>query len=117
MAQALAVTATAGAALSSCSGSEGGEGACPPILTFEGTDYSQAQSGQKLQSAEKLGTGTLPGCADLNDEPVDGARVRVWRLKGVSPDVAVGASYADTLWLYVSSDVDDVCGVKYTKCE
>lgn len=122
-AAALAITGLSTTALTSCAQSNDGDGSgdgdavCPAIVTYDGVEYSQERSGQELERTEKLGTGVLPGCADTNDKAGRDQGVDVWALKGVEAGVAIGVDEGGTLALYVASGVDDVCAVKYTKCE
>ncbi|MCW2850414.1 MAG: putative secreted protein [Nocardioides sp.] len=109
------------AGLAGCSSSDGdaGDGAasCPSVVSYEGTVYSEMRSGERLQRSEKLGTATVSGCDDTNDDGDEpDVQVDVWRLAGVDPGTAVAIDYGG-IALYVADDAADVCAVKYTKCE
>jgi hypothetical protein len=106
---------TASALLTACSGDEEGA-ACPLVLSFEGHDYSGVPADQKLPGTKKVGMGELPGCSDTNGGDAATEPVEVWELKGVDPEVAVGAELGDELQLFVVSDEEKLCAVKYTRC-
>jgi hypothetical protein len=117
----LALTGVSMSALTSCSQSDDGDGdgdaACPAMVTYAGTEYGQERIGQALEGTEKLGSGVLPGCADTNGKAGPDETVNVWALKGVDRGIAIGVDEGGTLALYVATSVDNVCAVKYTKCE
>src|SRR4051812_9054290 len=117
--RAAGVVLVAGSALwclAGCATTPDSSDACPSALVVGHDAYSGALADQVLPRAERIGSGDLAGCADVDDLPADHSRVEVFALRGVDRRIAVGAVLGGDLQLFVSDDVGDVCAVRYTRC-
>ena len=65
---------------------------CIAGFTWNGRLYARdaGELDKRFAFAEELGEGVEPGCNDMGGEPEPDQAVTVIRIKGVSPDVAVG---------------------------
>lgn len=76
-------------------GPTGASASCAARLRWHGTDYAGVSVGaHALRPVRRLGRGVVPGCADTGGNgrsasPSPSLSLRVWRIRGVSPRLAV----------------------------
>lgn len=96
--------------LAACGGggdpATGASASCAARVRWHGTVYAGVRVAHGVQRVRRLGRGVVPGCADTaaNGRPARrgaSSSVRLWRIRGVLPRVAVMVEDQDRI-AYVS---------------
>lgn len=72
---------------------------CVPMLTWRGTVYDGSFQTRGVELGARIGTGLVPDCPDVGEEPDPPTPVGVLRVVGVRPAIAVGARQDRSVYL------------------
>lgn len=72
---------------------------CAPTLTWRGTVYHGGLSIRGIEFGPRVGTGLVPGCPSPGETPAPSTRVRLVRIAGVLPALAVGVRRERSVYL------------------